>query len=218
MKGASRSFNIVLDNDVSPEEAIASISSMDKESEELADVLAKYLWEPKKHIFKSCFETFSRERMVAWLKETIEIEKTEGMVTLQGKRRKTPGGVFFTLVSRDANEEEKLKTVGLPVIKALDAPRRAPRNQGTIQGKKPKYTPLSIPAQAGNGEVSENSEVSESNGLSSVLDATKARKNPFALSTPLSAASSSASTSLTSNKASLGSVFGTSEEDLGEAV
>lgn len=212
MKGATRSFSVVLDNDMTPEEAVQAISAMDKESEALADVLAKYLWEPKKHIFKSCFETFSRERIVAWLKETIEIEKGEGMVTVTGKRRKTPGGVFFTLVSRDANEEEKLKTVGLPIIKAADAPRRGPHRQGTIQGKKPKYTPLAVAVQDENGDGVETSTLSSP---SSALDVTKARRNPFSLSPSSSSNNSSSNPSL---KPSLGSVFNTSEEDLGEAV
>lgn len=208
MKGATRSFNVVLDNDMTPEEAISAVLDESNDLPTTAKTIAKYLWEPKTHIFYRCLETFSRQQMVAWLKETIEIEKGDGMATMTGSRRKSPGGVFFTLVSRDADDEQKIKTVGIPRIKEKDEKRGVRHRQGTVQGQKPKYTALE---DITTNNEEEEEEGAESSGLAAVLsplDPSRAKRNPFAAT----------AASEPSSSKPIGSIFGNSDEDLGEAV
>lgn len=48
---------------------------------------------------------FGRDRALAWLEETQQVESRGGMLTKNRKRRRTPGGVFFTLVRQHLTEQ-----------------------------------------------------------------------------------------------------------------
>ena len=194
---------------MTPEEAIAMVADESIDIPTVSKMLGNYLWESKVALFVRCFNTFSREQMCAWLKETIEIEKGEGMATFTGSRRKTPGGVFFTLIGRDATDDQKLQTVGIPRIKAADADRSLPHRLGTVQGKAPIYTPFDNSTPV---EDDESVAIAEFSATPSPLDPSRAKRNPFALSSLPSNATPS-----NTNKP-IGTIFGTSEEDLGEAV
>lgn len=50
------------------------------------------------------FERCERDHVEAWLARTREIEAQGGMLTNNGKRRRTPGGVFFHLVRGDITD------------------------------------------------------------------------------------------------------------------
>lgn len=215
MKGATRSFNVVLDNEMTPEAINEIVIDESKDGSSVASSLAAYLWEPKTHIFRRCLSVFSREQIAAWLKETIEIERGDGMATITGARRKTPGGVFFTLVARDANDEQKAQTVGIPRIKG-EGDKKATFNRGTLQGKKPKYTALEdLLASSSEDEntADKDQDSTSTSGLAAVvstLDPSRAKRNPFAPKDQGGASSS--------KDKSLGTIFGSNDEDLGEAV
>ena len=191
MKGATRSFNVVEENTTTPEELMSFVSDMSQNNEAVAQKIAGYLWEPKVNIINKCLICFSREQIVSWLQETIETEKTNGMQTLQGQRRKSPGGVFFSLVSSDASEDQRIATVGLPRVRseqkgrAKFRPTSPKAKAGDLTAEKVKFTPLEVPQPPAEH-----------------LEPARAKRNPFALN--------SAPTRVTP-------VFNTSE-DLGEAL
>ena len=214
MKGATRSFNVVLDNEVTPEAIIEVVMDDSNDSSSVASSLAAYLWEPKTHIFRRCLSIFSREQIASWLKETIELEKGDGMATITGARRKTPGGVFFTLVSRDATDEQKAKTVGIPRIKG-EGDKKSHFSRGTLQGKKPKYTALEdLLASSSEDDNSDKEGDSAADSVLaavvSPLDPTRAKRNPFA--------PKDQNGDVSAKDKTIGSIFSTNDEDLGEAV
>lgn len=47
------------------------------------------------------------DRAKTCLKKTIDIEENGGMMIISGKRRRTPGGVFFYMVRTDASQDEQ---------------------------------------------------------------------------------------------------------------
>ena len=50
-------------------------------------------------------------QVTTWLTRTQEIEASDGMLRHNGKRRRTPGGVFFYLVKGEISEPEVRKYV-----------------------------------------------------------------------------------------------------------
>jgi len=196
VRGATRSFNVLEDNDMAPEQVIAEIKDATKDNNTVAKMLSKYLWEPKVNVIEKCFQVFSREQMVQWLQETIATERDLGMQTLTGSRRKTPGGVFFTLIGRDASQEDRLATVGLPRSQRNLPPRdKAQRKLKTLS---PNYTPIDAPT-----------EVQES---TTSLAPSKAKRNPFSLGASTSGQDSASPASIFPTSSSL------TGEDLGEVM
>lgn len=193
VKGATRAFNVIKDNDMAPEEVISIVKNELNDVEMVASTLAKYLWEPKLGVLRKCLRVFSRERLVAWLEETIRTESDSGMQTLAGERRKSPGGVFFALIGRDATEEERAQSVGFP--RAQFAARHPDRASSKSQ------TPHLIPRAKKQINV-QYTPIEEPGSAPSELAASKAKRNPFALNPP----------------ASLASPIFSASEDLGEPV
>lgn len=67
----------------------------------VALVMTQYFIEKSVYAFFGILKTYGRDQVEKWLKETLDIEKDGGIATKSFSRRRTPGGVFFYLVSRD---------------------------------------------------------------------------------------------------------------------
>ena len=65
-----------------------------------ADQLATVLQEPKgkRAVLYQILQTLGQERCVALLAEALTCEHEGGMLTKDGRRKRTPGGIFFRLV------------------------------------------------------------------------------------------------------------------------
>jgi len=62
------------------------------------DTLAEALQEPKRALLLKVLRTVGQDRCAAILADTLQCEAHGGMLTQDGTRRRTPGGVFFQLV------------------------------------------------------------------------------------------------------------------------
>src|SRR6267142_3110041 len=71
------------------------------------DTLAEVLQEPKRSLLMKVLRTFGVERTTAILADTLTCEANGGMLTKDGTRRRTPGGVFFQLVREQATTQER---------------------------------------------------------------------------------------------------------------
>ena len=69
--------------------------------------LAEILQEPQVPLLRQALRTFGPERTVAVLTDTLQCEAQGGMLTKDGSRRRTPGGVFFQLVKERATPQER---------------------------------------------------------------------------------------------------------------
>jgi hypothetical protein len=71
------------------------------------ETLAAILQEPKVPLLRQVLRTVGPERCAAILAETLTWEANGGMLTKDGTRRRTPGGVFFQLVKERATRQER---------------------------------------------------------------------------------------------------------------
>jgi hypothetical protein len=69
--------------------------------------LAEVLQEPNRPLLTLVLRTFGHDRTVEILTETLQREAHGGMLTKDGTRRRTPGGVFFQLVRERATRHER---------------------------------------------------------------------------------------------------------------
>jgi hypothetical protein len=68
--------------------------------------LAEVLREPKVPLLRQVLRTLGPDRTAAILTDTLTCEANGGMLTKDGTRRRTPGGVFFQLVKERVNPRE----------------------------------------------------------------------------------------------------------------
>jgi hypothetical protein len=71
------------------------------------DTLAQALQEPKRALLLKVLRTLGQDRCAALLADTLQCEAGGGMLTKDGTRRRTPGGVFFQLVKEGATRQER---------------------------------------------------------------------------------------------------------------
>ncbi len=76
--------------------------------------LAQALQEPKRTLLTQVLRTFGMDRTTAILAETLTCEANGGMLTKDGSRRRTPGGVFFQLVKERATTQERRRLFPRP--------------------------------------------------------------------------------------------------------
>ena len=69
--------------------------------------LAEILQEPKVPLLRQVLRTLGQDRCAAILADTLACEAHGGMLTQDGTRRRTPGGVFFQLVKDRATRQER---------------------------------------------------------------------------------------------------------------
>jgi hypothetical protein len=72
-----------------------------------AETLAAILQEPKVPLLRQVLRTVGPERCAAILADTLSCEARGGMLTKDGTRRRTPGGVFFQLVKERVTPQER---------------------------------------------------------------------------------------------------------------
>jgi PHAX RNA-binding domain len=71
------------------------------------DYLAQVLQEPNRRRLTQVLRTLGRDRTTALLADTLTCAANGGMLTKDGSRRRTPGGVFFQLVKEQATPQER---------------------------------------------------------------------------------------------------------------
>jgi PHAX RNA-binding domain len=103
--------------------------------------LAQALQEPKKTLLSQVLRTLGMDRTTAILADTLTCEANGGMLTKDGSRRRTPGGVFFQLVKDRATRQERQRLF----------PRPTPQHHKTsapAQSQKQPQTPTWDEVQA----------------------------------------------------------------------
>src|SRR5712691_6502257 len=78
------------------------------------DTLAEVLQEPKRSLLMKVLRTFGVDRTTAILADTLTCEANGGMLTKDGTRRRTLGGVFFQLVKQQARPHERRRLFPRP--------------------------------------------------------------------------------------------------------
>jgi hypothetical protein len=95
------------------------------------DHLAQILQEPNRPLLTQVLRTLGQDRCAAILAETLTCEANGGMLTRDGTRRRTPGGVFFQLVKDRVMPQERPRLF----------PQPAPQHgQRPSQGQPPALT------------------------------------------------------------------------------
>ena len=90
------------------------------------DTLAEVLQEPNRPLLTQVLRVLGQDRTTAILADTLQCEANGGMLTKDGTRRRTPGGVFFQLVKERTTPQERWRLF----------PQPAPQHdQGRPQGQ-----------------------------------------------------------------------------------
>lgn len=74
---------------------------------ELSSTIAGTLNEPNLELVERVIEVIGSERAAEFLQKAQEVEAAGGMMITTGKRRRTPGGVFFYLVRTHVSSAER---------------------------------------------------------------------------------------------------------------
>jgi PHAX RNA-binding domain len=95
-----------------------------------AEAVAQVLQEPNLPLLREVLRTVGPARCAALLAETLQVEAQGGLRTMDGTRRRTPGGVFFRLTKERATPEERRRLFPPPAPpprgKTQDAPQVLP--------------------------------------------------------------------------------------------
>nr|XP_046234404.1 phosphorylated adapter RNA export protein [Scatophagus argus]XP_046234405.1 phosphorylated adapter RNA export protein [Scatophagus argus] len=70
----------------------------DDPEDKVADEIAHRLQEPKKDLIVRIVEVIGKKKAIELLGETVTLEETGGVYTIDGSRRRTPGGVYINLL------------------------------------------------------------------------------------------------------------------------
>src|SRR5918912_839610 len=89
------------------------------------ETLAAILQEPKVPLLRQVLRTLGQDRCAALLADTLACEANGGMLTKDGTRRRTPGGVFFQLVKERATPKERRRLFPRPAPQTPRAPAQA---------------------------------------------------------------------------------------------
>src|SRR5439155_18417218 len=79
------------------------------------DTMAEALQEPNRPLLTQVLRTLGTDRTTAILADTLTCEANGGMLTKDGTRRRTRGGVFFQLVRQQARPHERRLLFPRPV-------------------------------------------------------------------------------------------------------
>src|SRR6516164_6250941 len=89
------------------------------------ETLAEILQEPKVPLLRKVLQTLGQDRCAAILADTLMCETNGGMLTKDGTRRRTPGGVFFQLVKKQATRQERHRLFYTPTPRHQQTPTPA---------------------------------------------------------------------------------------------
>ena len=98
------------------------------------DTLADALQEPNRPLLTQVLRTLGQDRCAAILAETRTCEASGGMLTRDGTRRRTPGGVFFQLVKERAMRQERRRLF----------PQLAPQHRQGQPQRQPQAQPQAL--------------------------------------------------------------------------
>lgn len=124
----------------------------------LVNELATRLQERNKPLLHRIVLVVGVDRATALLHQTLAIEAQGGQMTLDGTRRKTPGGIFITLARAQATPEERprlrqsghkpMRTTPAPAPPpaAQTPPAPEPSNQAPVQAPRAPANARSMPA------------------------------------------------------------------------
>jgi hypothetical protein len=90
------------------------------------ETLAAILQEPKVPLLRQVLRTLGQDRCAAILADTLTSEANGGMLTKDGTRRRSPGGVFFQLVKERATRQERQRLFDTPMPRHQKPPPPAP--------------------------------------------------------------------------------------------
>lgn len=76
-------------------------------NEKLIVQVATVLNEPDHKLLARMLTTLGEARFIGMVQQTLDTEQEGGMLTKNGKRRRTAGGVLCQLIKRTANDEEQ---------------------------------------------------------------------------------------------------------------
>jgi hypothetical protein len=94
------------------------------------DKLAEVLKESNRPLLTQVLRTLGFDRTVAVLTDTLTCEANGGLVTKDGTRRRTPGGVFFQLVKERATPHERRRLFPRPAPQhGQGRPQEQPQGQ-----------------------------------------------------------------------------------------
>lgn len=74
--------------------------SVDMETSELTKKIAEFLHEPKEELIERIVTHVGKDFAIRLVQATKDVEESGGMYTLDGSRRRTPGGVYLTLLKQ----------------------------------------------------------------------------------------------------------------------
>ncbi|XP_073686095.1 phosphorylated adapter RNA export protein [Garra rufa] len=75
----------------------------DDPDERVVDEIAHRLMEPKKDLIERVVRVIGKKKAIDLLSETATIEQSGGLYTVDGSRRRTPGGVYLNLLKNTPN-------------------------------------------------------------------------------------------------------------------
>ena len=103
--------------------------------------LVQTLQEPNTDLLTQVLRVLGQDRCAAILADTLTCEASGGMLTKDGTRRRTPGGVFFQLVRERATPQERRR-----LFPWTAAPRGKGPPQQQAQGQSPQHAQGQPPA------------------------------------------------------------------------
>ncbi|XP_023701050.1 phosphorylated adapter RNA export protein [Paramormyrops kingsleyae] len=88
--------------------------AVDDPEEKVADEIAHRLMEPKKVLIERVVRVIGKKKAIELLVETASIEQDGGLYTMDGSRRRTPGGVYLNLLKHTPSiSSEQIKEIFL---------------------------------------------------------------------------------------------------------
>ena len=88
--------------------------------------LMQVLQEPNRPLLTLVLRTLGQDRTRAVLIATLHCEAQGGMLTKDGSRRRTPGGIFFQLVKERTTPQERQRLFLRPIAQKKHAQPQAP--------------------------------------------------------------------------------------------
>ena len=90
------------------------------------EALADALQEPNRPLLMQVLRVLGQDRCAAILADTLQCEANGGMLTKDGTRRRTPGGVFFQRVRERATKQERRRLFPAPAPQPGQSQPQAP--------------------------------------------------------------------------------------------